>query len=270
MSDQPTDLLLERFRAFGFVHLPGLLADDIGWIEEEFERVWAEHGRNPDGSVVAGVVPFVDRSERLCGLLDHPRLEPAVERLLGTGFNYLSSDGRPYRGDTGWHPDGNWDDELAFAKVAIYLDPLTRDTGALRVIPGSHLVGDRFSARSRGAGSAAELFGVAMDAVPAFAVEVRPGDVVVFDHNLMHGSFGGGSRRRMFTLNVGRRAATAGQFARLREYLSIHLTPWAPRTYGETMLRTATAARRSHLEQALANEGHLPELHAAHRARRAS
>ena len=29
-------------------------------------------------------------------------------------------------------------------KTAFYLDPVTRDTGCLRVIPGSHHVGDRF------------------------------------------------------------------------------------------------------------------------------
>ena len=30
-------------------------------------------------------------------------------------------------------------------KIAFYLDPLTRDTGALRVIPGSHRVGEGFA-----------------------------------------------------------------------------------------------------------------------------
>ena len=47
--------------------------------------------------------------------------------------------------------------------------------------------------------------------VPCVALETQPGDLVAFNHNLMHASFGGGTRRRMFTLNFCRQATTPEQ-----------------------------------------------------------
>jgi ectoine hydroxylase-related dioxygenase (phytanoyl-CoA dioxygenase family) len=43
---------------------------------------------------------------------------------------------------------------------------------------------------------------IAQDQVPAVALESQPGDVVAFNHNLMHAAFGGSQRRRMFTMNT--------------------------------------------------------------------
>ena len=34
------------------------------------------------------------------------------------------------------------------------------------------------------------------------AVETSPGDLVVFNHKTFHASFGGGTRRRMFTVRT--------------------------------------------------------------------
>ena len=92
-------------------------------------------------------------------------------------------------------------------KVAFYLDPVTRDTGCLRVIPGSHKRGDVFAdgvqpiAEDSREGRTENLWGVSPDAVPAISLDSEPGDLVIFDHRLKHASFGGGNRRRMFTLN---------------------------------------------------------------------
>ena len=36
--------------------------------------------------------------------------------------------------------------------------------------------------------------------IPAAALETMPGDLVVFDRRIKHASFGGGTRRRMFTM----------------------------------------------------------------------
>ena len=251
------------FTSFGFLHLRGQLADEIGWITEEFEQVWRDgvrSGYDGKGELIQAIVPFVDHSERLCTLVDHPRLEPALECLLGKDYNYLSSDGRPYSGDTGWHPDGGWSEPQLFLKVAFYLDPLTRTSGALRVIPGSHRVGDRFSADSRAANDSVNTYGVPMSEIPSVALETQPGDVVIFNHNTMHSSFGGGNRRRMFTMNLGKHADTPAEEERLREYIGIHLSTWADHVYGEIMRATATPRRMRHMAQVMANEGHLPAL----------
>ena len=70
---------------------------------------------------------------------------------------------------------------------------------ALRVIPGSHILDDAFASRvTQLVGSG----GVDGTSVPAAALETAPGDVVVFNHNCKHAAFGGGGKRRMFTMNL--------------------------------------------------------------------
>ncbi len=254
------------FEQFGFLTLRGALAQDIAWITEEFEQAWAHGTRSgftEQGEAnTAALVPFIDSRERLCTLVDHPHLEGILENLLGSGYNYLSSDGRPYSGDTSWHPDGGWDRRSLYLKVAIYLDPLTRETGALRVIPGSHLLPDSFALGARDAGQSDQHFGLPQSQIPSVALDSQPGDVVIFNHNTMHAAFGGGNRRRMFTMNLGRRAETPEQIADLEQYIAIHIPTWSGRVHGPTMLATATANRMRHLEQVIAHEGHLPALRA--------
>jgi len=254
------------FEQYGFLTLRGVLARDIQWITEEFEQAWLHGERSgfteqgePNASAL---VPFIDARERLCTLVDHPSLEGILEGLLGPGYNYLSSDGRPYSGDTTWHPDGQWERRSLYLKVAIYLDPLTRETGALRVIPGSHLLPDSYAQGARSAASSEQLYGIPQSQIPCVALDSQPGDVVIFNHNTMHGAFGGGNRRRMFTMNLGRRAESPQQIEDLESYIAYHVPTWAGRVHGPAMLRTATPNRMRHLEQVIAHEGHLAGLRA--------
>jgi hypothetical protein len=46
----------------------------------------------------------------------------------------------------------------------------------------------------------------------------------------------------------------------LRQYMAGGARFWVERAYGEAMIRTAGPERRRHLEQPLANDGHLAEL----------
>jgi hypothetical protein len=140
---------LNRFNTFGFLALPGLMADSIEEIIDAFEQVWAERGGGHDGKPHDGerrscIVPFIDQHERLCALLDDPRIEGLLCSLLGDDFNYTGSDGNYYAGDTNWHSDG-YTKQIRYTKIAFYLDRLTRDTGCLRVIPGSHRQGEGYS-----------------------------------------------------------------------------------------------------------------------------
>lgn len=252
------------FDAFGFLALPGLLKDRMDGIAEEFERVFAAHGGGHDGKPHDGkrrsaIVPFLDRSPVLSALLDDPRIEGVAADLLGEDFNYLNSDGNYYAGDTGWHSDG-FHEEFRFMKIALYLDPLTRDTGALRVVPGSHRPGDRFAGTlRRELGRDGALWGLHGRDIPCAALETKPGDVLAFNHNIRHASFGGSARRRMFTINLSQRLPE-GRLEDLKEYIGSHSRFLLDRMYGEIMVKTAGPGRRIHLEQVLANEGHLPEL----------
>jgi hypothetical protein len=141
---------------FGYLVFPGLLSDKIDQIIEQFEAVFAQHGgghhgRPHDGTARSCLVPFIDQSDYLAALLDDPRIDGIFTSLLGEDYNYLGSDGNYYVGDTGWHSDTDWSGRMRgkppriFYKLALYLDPVTGDSGALRVIPGSHRYGDRFA-----------------------------------------------------------------------------------------------------------------------------
>ena len=92
----------------------------------------------------------------------------------------------------GSHEPGSDKSVCRFVKCAFYLDPLTRDTGALRVIPGSHHHGDAYASALQDGG----VLGSDGAAIPCTALESQPGDLLCFNHLLKHASFGGGVNRR--------------------------------------------------------------------------
>ncbi len=146
---QLTEQQVAYFRTFGFLKFPGLFAEEVSSIVDAFEDIWKAHGgghggRVHDGKARSALVPFIDQHERLCALLDDPRLIGIASALLGEDFNYTGSDGNYYVGDTNWHSDG-WHTKYTYIKLAFYLEPLTKDNGCLRVIPGSHRNGDSFA-----------------------------------------------------------------------------------------------------------------------------
>ena len=259
-----TEQQLDFFDTFGYLALPGLMADCIDEITEAFEQVWSErggghHGKAHDGKERSCIVPFIDQHERLCALLDDPRIEGLLASLLGDDFNYSSSDGNYYAGDTQWHSDG-YQKEIRHVKIAFYLDRLTAETGALRVIPGSHHLGDEYAnALEEHGRQSQEHWGISGDQLPAVALEIEPGDIVVFQHNLKHAAFGGSNRRRMFTMNCMVRAAD-DQIDLVKEDLAGLARFWAERAYGEKMIATASQRRMVHLEQRMAHDGHLKGL----------
>ncbi len=254
------------FEAFGFLTLPGLLRDDIGWITEEFEAVFTGRGIAHDEMRRSIIVPFIDQREKLCTLLDHPLLLAPVKNLLGADFNYAGGDGNFYTGDTMWHSDGFHHVGL-FLKVALYLDPVKRESGCLRVLPGSHRMEARPFWEANKPARAEEMWGVQPSALPDVALESQPGDVVVFNHNLWHAAFGGGTRRRMFTLNLCRRCDTPEEIADLEDYIAGGARFQVDSMHGEKMRTTAAPERWKHLRQVEEHEAHLPALSAKVRER---
>ncbi len=253
------------FETFGFLNFPGLLAQEVDWISAGFEQVWAEHGGGHDGKPHdyqrrSALIQFIDRNEKLCTLLDDERIVGIASSLLGDDFNYFTSDGNYYVGDTRWHSDGWRSRGYASIKMALYLDPLTRDTGCLRVIPGSHRPGDKYAdAVQAQIRQSEELWGVHGRDLPAVALETQPGDLLLFHHNLKHASFGGDARRRMFTINLTQRYREE-DLQELRDMIGGESRFWIERLHGEKMVRTAGPERMRHLEQILANDGHMAEL----------
>ena len=255
---------LNFFNTFGYLGFPGLMADRIADIDHAFESVWTErggghNGKPHDGMARSCIVPFIDQSEYLASLLDDPRIHDIATSLLGDDFNYMGSDGNYYVGDTRWHSDG-WHPQMRHIKLAFYLDPLTANTGALRVIPGSHRLGDQYAdGLQQQIRQSAELWGIEGNQVPAIALETKPGDLLLFNHNTKHAAFGGNQNRRMFTINLCQRYPE-DKIEDLRNYISGKARFWIDRAYGEKMVRTAGPQRQRHLEQVMANDGHLAEL----------
>lgn len=252
------------FRTFGFLHFPGLLNDCIGRITDEFEIIWQSHGGGHNGQPHdekkrSCIVPFPDQSEYLSLLLDDPRIHDIVASLCGNDFNYFTGDGNLYTSDTGWHSDGFIRNRILSIKMAFYLDPSTRDTGALRVIPGSHLDGDIYAEGVEEQVRESEThWGIAGEDVPSLALETVPGDVVVFNHNLKHAAFGGSGRRRMFTMNFSQRYPE-DRLDELRANILNEARHWIDRMHGGAMIRTAGPERWVHLEQVRANDKQLGE-----------
>ena len=122
--------------------------------------------------------------------------------------------------ETRWHSDGSsWseheqrnidrDEPFFFFKLALYLDPLDGESGAVRVLPGSHLVGDAYAdgLQEQLTAQHSEDVDAALSplwqgaALPAHVCCTQPGDVVVFQQSTKHSSWNGGKARRMFTIN---------------------------------------------------------------------
>ena len=89
---------LKKWDTFGFLSLPGLLADRAQQIIDDFEEVWSEYGGGHDGKPHdfksrSCIVPFLDSHPGLCSLLDDPRIVGLATGLLGEEFNLMGSDG---------------------------------------------------------------------------------------------------------------------------------------------------------------------------------
>ena len=252
-----TEQQITFFETFGFLKFPMLMADKLDWIINEFTKTFPDNAH--DGLKRTCVVQFIDH--RMSTLLDDPRIEGIGASLLGEDFNYMGSDGNYYTGDTPWHRDG-FHPKYKHIKIAFYLDQLDGNSGALRVIPGSHRIDDKFG-EDLGAmtGKSETFWGISGEQVPAYVLDVTPGDLLVFNHNLFHSAWKGNSHRRMFTLNLCQRYEEK-DLQQLRDYIAGGARFWIDRAYADTMVNTASPQRMKHLEQVRANDEHLAALSA--------
>ena len=216
---------IDHFYTFGFIVLPQLLSpDEIAIMKRESIEIFdeARNGMPFDGKQRQMVQPFFEWRPFLSSLVEDDRIYGIGESLLGPDFFLMSTQGDIHVGDTQWH-GADLDSEpphQLFAqqsvKVAFYLDPLDKETGCLRVIPGSHR--RPFSEHLQVLkGSHNEMpFGVSGPEMPSVALESRPGDVIVFTESLFHGAFGGEAGRYQHAINFMAPPVTEEQEAWLR------------------------------------------------------
>jgi ectoine hydroxylase-related dioxygenase (phytanoyl-CoA dioxygenase family) len=201
--------------------LPGLFTPEIGTIEAGFEEVFERekattldptnefhNSRDPRyEQETRWIIPvFIDKSEKLSWLRSDDRIDAIARGLLGADYVYAESDGNTFNCDVYWHLDAyGAAADRRHIKLFFYLDPLRHDTGALRVIPGSHHPGPYTKQLRRrlvaDPKNVPGVLGVGVDEIPSYTLETNPGDLVVTDFRTLHGSFNGQVRRRLFTVN---------------------------------------------------------------------
>ena len=220
-----TEAQAAHFDAFGFLKLRAFSDGEVRAMVAEAEAA------DPACS------DPVERSELLTALMV-TRLLPAMRRLLGEGFVWSGSEcnisrgerqaggqqnlGTPlpaeYRRALGlgsryaehtWHADRPGVGECAYdrIKVMAYLTPTDADSGALRVIAGSHRAelhgrleplqrchaavnADGLRLSSADPEWAARTgFGLGGTELPCTVLSVTPGELIIFHHSLFHGIY---------------------------------------------------------------------------------
>ena len=221
-----------HFEAFGFLFLrQAFSADEIGEITREADAIWErERKGRPFGEEEQHLVRFVEQSPPLTRYVDDDRIVGGVRDLLGPDFLWAGSEGNvTMQGSHGWHADRptESEEELAFTrlKINIYLDPVTMETGALRVLPGSHQLSFHRSLNALNEthqemgdnDPLATPYGVPGPEVPFSPFESQPGDAVYFNQSLFHAVFNGFPGRRYIALKFAAQPTSEVHFRLLSE-----------------------------------------------------
>ena len=185
-------------------------------------------------------------------LIDDERIHQIPESLLGPDFWLDCADGHLRAGDTPWHGSDGHDEDLRWGKVAIYLDPLNRDSGYLRVIPGAHRWhgADLFAALRRVDQSEDfRPFGMRADEIGSVALETAPGTVLVFTERLIHWAFGGGIGRYQVCVNFVANPETERHIAQIAQFYDASRWSLRPtRTYVQSDQPRIRRMVQEHLE----------------------
>ncbi|HZT65681.1 MAG TPA: phytanoyl-CoA dioxygenase family protein [Acidimicrobiales bacterium] len=170
---------IERFHEQGYLVLRSEI--DAHPLSEEVDLALAAADGSRALAVGGGQVRFLyapmmaDATPASIRLLE--RFALTAEMLLGRRVLPVRAKGTRYYGDTAWHRDS--EHGVASVGFLAYLEDVSVGTGALRVVPGSH-----------------QTSSTPVPGEPGVALETRPGDVIVFDEHLVHGSLGGSERRQ--------------------------------------------------------------------------
>lgn len=172
----------DHFLSRGYAIIPAAL--DPAGITAEVDWVISEGCKagfrleSESLTVTASYVPMTiaETPASLSLLLDGASL---ARQMLGRPVVPFRAKGTVYSQETSWHRDTDLD--IPAVSLLAYLDPLDAETGALRVMPGSHH----------------EPVKPPADGEPhAEILSTRPGDLIVLNERTRHASAGGRSRRQ--------------------------------------------------------------------------
>ena len=197
----------QHFETFGFLVLRQLFTpQEIDLIRRESNAVLRANRQDKPfpGEKRQAMIPFFELNPRLQWLIEDDRIYALGEDLLGPDFILNATEGNLHVGDTQWHGGGLDVEPVPHIKIAFYLEPNTKDTGALRFIPGTHKLELRKLIQPLTAQQddpTAMPFGVVGADIPSVVIESQPGDVVIFPETLWHGAFGGPPGRSQHAIN---------------------------------------------------------------------
>ena len=198
---------IAHFSTFGFLVMRQVFTpDEISVMTREANEIMdEERGDRPfEGEKWQAVQPFFERKPYLSQLPVDDRIYGLGESLLGPDFFLIGTEGNLHVGQTPWHGGPSDGVSLHSIKITFYLDPVTKDTGALRVVPGSHLPSSNDNLQvlyDRNYDDDFMPFGVRPWEIPCFPLESQPGDLVVFTEDVLHSSFGGKAGRHQHAVN---------------------------------------------------------------------
>lgn len=204
LKDISSTELKNFFNIFGFVKISNYFSEEISIISKEFNNSMNEKFGIKRSKKRNYFYPqFIEHNKNLTSLLEKDKISILVKNLLGEKPIYSGSDGNIFTGSSPWHRDYLL--KQRSLKMLCYLDPVDSRSGALRVIPGSHFVDDNFSCflgdgltwpepPFEGGYDEKGFFGKGHNPtkyqdnslIPSYVVETKPGDVIVFNHNIIH------------------------------------------------------------------------------------
>ena len=239
---QLTQQQVAFFEVFGYLVLPGLFSDsEIVEMSEDFDKTALDDrgGADFDADRRQNITLTETKGWHNIEVRDQ-LFSPLTQLFSSSDFVSIGKPGGGlYVGDTDWHPDCAFVGTQKRIKGAIYLDTVTKDTGCLRIVPGSHKnpLHDQLQPLRMGrikkslddgslmsniapAGESGRLeleqwqkysginmedgntiYGVNSLDIPAANMESNPGDVVFFDQHCFHAAFGGKDGRRMVAMS---------------------------------------------------------------------
>ena len=215
-----------HFKTFGYILLRQVFdSDEMETFVSAAEDLWSQDP-NPEDRKERRLNFFVERNTTLTKIISDERIYPVLETLLGSGFIWVGSEGNvSNRSEVNWHPDRkyyrdgeeHWID-YAQVKMMMYLETVTRETGCLRVIPGSHRMPFHRDLAGQEIDRDAKPFGLEGKDLPCAALESGPGDVILFNHCIWHSAYGGGKDRRYVALKFAAQPFEKNQLVSLERY----------------------------------------------------
>ena len=216
-----------HYQTFGFVALRRLFTpEEMSVIKLEADEIFEEdRAGQPAGEETQGVAPFFERRPFMSTQVDDDRIHDIGVDLCGPDFILEVTEGNLHFGDTPWHAATEDEDPETHPKIAFYPEAVTRETGCLRVVPGSHRRGTPdLLAPLRDGNRDPEFrpFGMAPSEIPSYPFESQPGDVIVFTEHLLHASFGGHDGRHQHAVSFMPNPKTDAEVAGMRRLYEVY------------------------------------------------